>query len=89
MWRGYHCLKLAHIPDHDFRQETVLSGDTIRFDNLGCVDEHLRKSSYFTGHGAHPYMRRYGETEDCRIDRNGISTDCARIFQLVNTLGYA
>ena len=78
-----------HIADHDFRQKTIFPGDTIRFDNLRRIDEHLCQSFYLSRPGAHPHMRRYDETEDCRIDRNRISTDCARIFQLVDTLGYA
>lgn len=45
-------------------RKQTFPGDTIRFDNLGRVDKHLRPSSYFTRHGAHPYVSRYDETED-------------------------
>lgn len=77
-----------HIADHDFRQKAILPGDAIRFDNLGRINKHLGQPFYFTGHSAHSHMRRNAEAEGFGIDCNRISPDRARIFQLVNTLGY-
>ena len=84
-----HILKFKHIARYDFCQKTIFSCDAIRFDDLRRVDKHLRHSFYFARHGAQSDVGCDAKAEDFGIDQNRISLDSARIFQLVNTLGYA
>lgn len=84
-----HSLKFLPIADHDLRQKTIFSDDAIRFDDLRRVDEHLRQSFYFTGHGAHSDMSGDAEAEDFGIDLNRMPPNRALVFQLVNPLCYA